>query len=483
MKLRTKAELEDEFETRLRAQFAYPPTEGQDRLLRFLAKFIYSEKPQCTLLIRGYAGTGKTTMTGALVKVLNDLRYKVALMAPTGRAAKVLASFSGYPAFTIHRSIYVKHDNSSKAAFRLAANRKKNTVFIVDEASMIGDSSSSEERLTGSGSLLDDLMEFVFSGENCRLILIGDGAQLPPVGTDDSPALQMKYLGSNYHLTLGEVELKEVVRQELDSGILFNANTLRLQLMQGHGGFPNLSTEGFPDVMQINGSELEECIDTLYGRYGTEGVIIITRSNKRANEFNRHIRNRILWREEAISGGDLLMVVRNNYFWLESYKDAPTPFIANGDTLQIERILGHQERYGMNFTDVEVSLRDYPDFPSIPVKIMRDVPDLDRANLGYEAQQKLYELVSEDYIDLGTRRKIHEAVMKDPFYNALQVKFAYAVTCHKSQGGQWPAVIVDQGYLTEEMIDSNLLRWFYTAFTRAQQELYLLNFHPEFFGE
>lgn len=451
--------------------------------MHYLAKFIYSDKPNCTLLIRGYAGTGKTTMTGALVKVLKQLKLKVALMAPTGRAAKVLSAFAEHPAYTIHRSIYVKQSSKDQIKFKLGVNRKKGTVFIVDEASMIGESNALDKGFGASKSLLEDLMEFVFSGSDCRLILIGDNAQLPPVGSDDSPALQMNFLNRNYMLTLGEVELKEVVRQELDSGILFNANTLRLQLMQEHPGFPRLSLEGFTDVQSINGTELEELIDSLYGRFSEEGVVIITRSNKRANEFNRHIRSRILWREEEISGGDMLMVVRNNYFWLEEYKDAPTPFIANGDSLQIDRILSLEERYGFKFADVQVRLLDYPDFPSFNVKVMLDVLDMEQANLGFEAQRKLYDLVARDYIDLGSKRKIHEAIMKDHFYNALQVKFAYAVTCHKSQGGQWPAVIVDQGYLTEDMLDISLLRWFYTAFTRAQKELYLLNFHPNFFGE
>lgn len=483
MKLKSKSELEVEFEEHLRAQFTYDPTEGQDRLIRFLSKFMYSDKPQCTLIIRGYAGTGKTTMTGALVQVLRGMKQKVVLMAPTGRAAKVLAGFANHPAFTIHRTIYVKDSNQASVSFRLASNRRKGTVFIVDEASMIGESSGAETQGWGEPrDLLDDLMTFVFSGEDCRLILIGDNAQLPPVGSDDSPALRVKELANQFNLTAGEVELKEVVRQELDSGILFNANTLRMQLMGEGRGFPQLSLDGFTDVQRITGDILPDVIETMYSRYTDQGTVIITRSNKRANLFNKHVRERIFMREDQITGGDLLMVVRNNYFWLEGFKDAPTSFIANGDTLEVERVIRYQERYGLRFVDVQVRMVDYPDFISFEVKIMLDVIESEQANLGFERQKLLYDAVAADYLHLGFKRQIVEAIHKDPFYNALQVKFAYAVTCHKSQGGQWPAVIVDQGYLTEEMLDTSLLRWFYTAFTRAQRELYLLNFADEFFG-
>lgn len=472
------------FESELRSRFAHEPTSGQDRLIRFLSSFMYSEKPNCTLVVRGYAGTGKTSMTGALVKVLRGLKKKVILLAPTGRAAKVLSAHAEHPAYTIHRSIYVKHADQEAVNFSLGTNRRKDTVFIVDEASMIGEGGGIEAHGYGTPrDLLDDLITFVFSGENCRLILIGDTAQLPPVGSDDSPALRCHELAARYFLTAGEVELKEVVRQELDSGILYNANTLRLQLMNEGVGFPKLSLDGFDDVHRVLGNDLPEVYDTLLGRYSEQGVVIITRSNKRANEFNRHIRQRIFDREEAVTGGDLLMVVRNNYFWLEGFKDAPTDFIANGDALDVLRVIGYTERYGLRFADVEVQMIDFPDFPPLQVKIMLDVLTLDQANLGAERGRKFFDLVALDYGHLSGKRAVVQAALKDPYYNALQVKFAYAVTCHKSQGGQWPAVIVDQGYLTEEMIDQSLLRWFYTAFTRSQKELYLLNFSDAFFEE
>jgi exodeoxyribonuclease-5 len=475
--------LVEEFEQRLRTAFPYEPTDGQERLLYVFSKFLFSDKERCALIIRGYAGTGKTTVTGAIVKALREMRRKVVLMAPTGRAAKVLSSFSDHPAYTIHRTIYNQAGTAdSGVSFNLSANRRKDTLFIVDEASMIGDAAAMQsEGGFDHRDLLDDLMEYVFSGEGCRLLLIGDSAQLPPVGSDESPALNKQLLERRFFLTIAELELNEVVRQELDSGILFNANALRMQLQAGQTGFPRLDATGFPDLIRLGGEDLQDTIESLYGKYGEQEVAIITRSNKRANLFNQQVRNRILWREEDIAAGDLLMVVRNNYHWLTDYKDAPTSFIANGDTLEVQRVNKYQELYGLKFADVTVRMIDYPDFQPIDVKVMLDVIDLEKANLGFADLKKLYHAVAEDYMHLGNRRAIHQAIMKDPYYNALQIKFAYAVTCHKSQGGQWPAVIVDQGYLTEEMLDISLLRWFYTAFTRAQTELYLLNFSDEFF--
>lgn len=464
----------------LKEAFPYTPTTSQEGLLHAFSRFLWSPKPKCALLIKGYAGTGKTTVTGTIVQVLKSLDIDVVLMAPTGRAAKVLSSFAHAPAYTIHKTIYMGKTEGGGMDFSLGFNRQRNALFVVDEASMIGEATTSQDDYR---DLLEDMMAYVFAGEGCRLLLIGDGAQLPPVGTTDSPALRTTHLSERFDLTMAEIELKEVVRQEIDSGILLNANILRQHLMSKTPGFPTLQMEGFSDIKRVEGSELHELLEDLYGKHGQEGVCVITRSNKRANLFNQQIRNRILWQEEELSGGDMIMVVRNNYHWLMDYKDAPTPFLANGDALEIEKVGKHYEQYGLRFADVVVRLADYPEYPSIEMRVMLDVLMHEQANLGMEAQRRFYDAVAEDYLHLGSRRKIHEAVQKDPFYNAVQIKFAYAVTCHKSQGGQWPAVIVDQGYLTEEMLDESLLRWFYTAFTRAQSSLYLLNFAPEFFGD
>jgi len=477
----TETDKEAVFTAALHDALAYDPTQGQARLIHFLAKFLYSSKPNCTLVVRGYAGTGKTTLTGALVKVLRQLKVKTVLLAPTGRAAKVLSGHAAQTAHTIHRMIYVKHNEASNLQFSLGANRFKNAFFIVDEASMIGERKNDQNGEGFPSNLLDDLMSYVFSGENCRLMLIGDSAQLPPVGCDDSPALRYRDLANQYYLTAGEVELNEVVRQELDSGILFNANTLRLQLALKRDALPKLMLDGFDDVFRINGAELPDTYESLLSRFTDEGVIIITRSNKRANQFNQHIRERIFFREERLSGGDLLMVVRNNYFWLNGFKNAPTDFIANGDSLQVIRVVKYHERYQLHFADVEVQMLDYPDFQPFEVRVMLDVLTSDRPNLDFEQSKALYRLVAADYAHLGTKSAISNGVRNDPYNNALQIKYGYAVTCHKAQGGQWPAVIVDQGYLTEEHVDSGLLRWFYTAFTRARRELWLLNFSDDFF--
>ncbi len=473
------------FTLALKKYFPYAPTPGQDALLHALSRFTFSKMPRCTLLVKGYAGTGKTTAVGAYVGALRLTEYDIVLLAPTGRAAKVLSQYAKRPAFTIHKKIYFPTKNSSGGmAYGLGVNRHKKTIFLVDEASMIGGHSGmSSDQSFQYRDLLEDLIDFVFQGEDCRLILVGDQAQLPPVGSDESPALDTDSLRSSFYLTIADIQLTDVVRQEMDSGILFNATSLRKAITSGQEGFPRLHPEGFADVIPVSGEDLEEVLDQLYSKYTREGVMLITRSNKRANQFNQHIRSRILWYEEELNAGDLLMVVKNNYFWLNAYKDAPTNFIANGDIVEVIKVVRYHEIYGRRFADVEVRLLDYPDFIPFEVRILVDTINVEGPNLPMAEIKALYHAITEDYLDLRDRKKIHKAVMEDPFYNALQIKFAYAVTCHKSQGGQWPAIIVDQGYLTEEMLDISLLRWFYTAFTRAQEEIYLLNFHPEFFGE
>ena len=440
--------------------------------------------PKCTLLIRGYAGTGKTTMVGAYVQALLKNNIGVVLLAPTGRAAKVMGNYANYPAFTIHKKIYFpKRGAFGSSGFALASNKHRDTVFIVDEASMIGDSGVTGAEAFEYRSLLQDLIQYVFQGTRCRLLLIGDTAQLPPVGTEESPALNLGLLESRFGLTIAELELTEVVRQELDSGILYNATVLRQQISSRKQGFPELETRPFPDIQRTHGGELQELIEDLINQYGREDVMVITRSNKRAYQFNQHIRQRVHWFEERLNAGDLLMVVKNNYHWLKSYKEAPSNFIANGDIVEVLKVVREHEIYGFKFADVEIRLIDYPDFHPFEVRILLDSMESEQASMPRAESKRLYDEISVDYSDLGSRSKIAEAVKADPFYNALQVKFAYAITCHKSQGGQWPAVIVDQGYLTEEMLDQSLLRWFYTAFTRAQESLYLLNFEEAFFNE
>lgn len=449
--------------------------------MHVFSKFSLSEKPRCTLIIKGYAGTGKTTSIGAIVRTLRELRMTTVLLAPTGRAAKVMASYSGMNASTIHRKIYTgaKRPDGSDG-YKIAAHKFKKTVFIVDEASMIGETSGLVT------NLLDDLLEYVFSGEDCRLVLVGDDAQLPPVGCSSSPALQESRLASMHNLTIATVELTEVVRQELDSSILANAHALRLCIEQagddGKTNFPHIDLGSGPDVVRLPGLELQETLETLHGRYGEEGVIVVTRSNKRAVLFNGQIRSRVLWQEDDINAGDRLMVVRNDYYWLKEHKELPIDLIANGDMLEVARIGSRFKRYGHEFAEVDLILSDFPDYPSFSVTILLSLLHDPRPSLPQSDSKALYRSIAEDHAGLRTKSAIHKAVITDPCYRALQVKFAYSLTCHKAQGGQWPAVILDQGYLTEEMLNKDWLRWLYTAFTRAEKELYLLNFDDQFFS-
>ena len=444
---------------------------------------MFSVKDHCVFIVRGYAGTGKTTSVKAIVDSLKMINYQAILLAPTGRAAKVLSQYSQRPALTIHKKIYQKKTTTDdQAGFGLRQNLHKNTLFIVDEASMIS-SGQSMGGMFGSRDLLTDLLNFVFTGKNCRLMLIGDDAQLPPVGSDHSPALDYKFMRENYSLTLAQTHLTEVKRQALDSGILYNATILRDQLDSEEDFIPQLSESVFEDIQRVNGAELQDFLEDAVDKHGIENVIVITRSNKRANLFNQQIRHRLLWHEDDMNAGDYLMVVRNNYFWLDEDKSQATNFIANGDAMEVLKIVGREERYGFEFATIEGRLLDYPDLPPMEMIILIDTIMAETPNLGPEKSKALYHYVAEDYADLGDRKKIHKAIMADPYYNALQVKFAYSVTCHKSQGGQWPAVFVDQGYLTDELIDKEFIRWLYTAVTRAQQELYFVNFADSFFTE
>ncbi len=461
--------------------FRYKPTPGQDLLAKNLASFVAESDENAVFILKGYAGTGKTTMLSAFVKTLTKFKFRSVLLAPTGRAAKVLSSYSGQSAYTIHKTIYRQQSSSDGAGrFVLNKNLMKDAFFIVDEASMISNESG-ETAIFGSGRLLDDLVEFVYTGINCKLILVGDTAQLPPVGLDVSPALSASNV-EMYDLNATEIELTEVVRQEENSGILNNATTIRRIITEGdyYGSYFPIELAGYDDVKRIGGQELIDEISTCYDKYGEQETMVVTRSNKRANKFNEGIRRTILYQESEISVGDLLMVVKNNYFWLKENENID--FIANGDTAEITAIGKYEDLYGFRFANVSLRFVDYEDL-EIDCKIFLDTLTIETAAMGSDDNRKLFEAVSEDYADIRSKKKRWEKIRENEYFNALQVKFAYAVTCHKAQGGQWRAVFIDQGYLVEDMLNVEYLRWMYTAFTRPTEKLYLVNFNKEFFGE
>ena len=459
----------------------FPPTGGQESLSGKLADFVTLNSRDAIFLLKGYAGTGKTSMVNAFVKTLASLKFQSILLAPTGRAAKVLTSYTGKNAYTVHKKIYrQKSSSDGTGKFVLDRNLHKNAFFIIDEASMISNSAP-EGSDFGSGHLLDDLYEYVYGGQNCKMILVGDTAQLPPVGMEMSPALDRSVL-ELYGLDVFEHELIEVVRQQHDSGILFNATQIREMVSENYfepAYFP-IELEGFKDLNRISGEDLIEKIGNCYDRYGEEQTMVVTRSNKRANQFNQGIRSTILYKEAEITSGDLLMVVKNNYFWLD--ENERVDFIANGDIVRIQSISGYEELYGFRFANVSLKFIDYDDL-EIDCKIFLETLSIETASLAYEDSQKLYQAVAEDYQEIRNKKKRWEKIRENPYFNALQVKFAYAVTCHKAQGGQWNTVFLDQGYLTEEMLNIEYLRWLYTAFTRPVKELYLVNFNKEFFED
>lgn len=455
----------------------FQPTKGQEGFLYKLSEFLTDDGHGKVFLLRGYAGTGKTSMVTSVASTLHAMRRKYALLAPTGRAAKVLAGYSGQRAFTIHKFIYqMVTDELGNMRFALRLNTGKRAVIIVDEASMIATQSSSGGRIQ-SRDLFSDLMQFLESGTDCRLILIGDNAQLPPVGMAKSPALEASFLKQTSDFSKEMMhELRDVVRQEADSGILENATSLRNLLLSDTTDF-RLKTE-FEDITCVDITEMEETLDDAYATYGDEGVMVVTRSNKRANEFNRQIRGRIKMMEEEIDSGELLMVVRNNYHWLP--KKSTAGFIANGDLMETLRIGNIEERHGFRFVDATVRLLDYPDDVPIEVKLMLTTLYVESPSLPAEDSEQLYLSVVAEYDHLQSPSEQAKAVGEDPYLHALQVKFGYAVTCHKAQGGQWPAVFVDQGYLTPEMMGTEYIRWLYTAITRASEQLYLVGFNPGF---
>ena len=464
----------------------FNPLKGQISLIQKLTDFVGSGNNSNEIfLLKGYAGTGKTSIIAALVKALRKNNIKTVLTAPTGRAAKVLSKYAKKEAYTIHKKIYRQQSASDGfGKFVLDTNLHKSTLFIIDEASMIANQSY-ENASFGSGKLLDDLIEYVYSGFSCKLILIGDTAQLPPVKLDISPALE-KETFKTYGYDIIEFELKEVVRQKEKSGILYNATKLRKILEESEQyqnniifkGFPKIKLSGFKDINKITGTDLIEAVSDAYNKYSEQDTVIICRSNKRANKFNQGIRAQVHFKEDEISSGDLIMIVKNNYFWAEDYDEID--FIANGDTAEVLRISNYTERYGYRFADVTLKFFDYKDV-EIQAKILIDTLSSDTASLSYEENKKLYAKIEEDYLNIKNKRNRFKEIKKNPYFNALQIKFAYAITCHKAQGGQWKKVFIDQGWIKEEMINKEFFRWLYTAFTRAENELSLINFNKDFF--
>ena len=479
--------------------FGHAPTEEQSRAVSVFSCFMASRELRPAMVLCGSAGTGKTSLTAAMVKTLVGLRQRVVLLAPTGRAAKVLSMNAGIPAFTIHRRIYrQKTFTGDMTGFNLNFNKQRDTLFVVDEASMISnDSFSGGAGQFGSGCLLDDLMEYVYSGDNCRLMLVGDRAQLPPVGEDESPALMADMISGVYGLDMYSVNLNEVLRQAADSGILYNANAIRQMITHDEiTQLPKICFKGFADIVMVPGDELIESLAGSYSAVGYDETMVVTRSNKRANIYNNGIRNMVLGREEELTPGDMLMVVRNNYFWTaQDSRNSQVPpqgstdngnphsssdsvqnisFIANGDRAKVRRVRNMQELYGFRFADLLLEFPDYDNY-ELGATVILDSLQSESPSLTHEQSEQLFNGVLADYADIPLKADRMKHVRTDKYYNALQVKFAYAVTCHKAQGGQWAHVYLDQGYMTDDMLTPDYIHWLYTAFTRATEKLFLVN--------
>jgi len=468
-----------QFYSLIKQHFPFKPTLKQDVLLLQLSEFIFSDNKNGVFLLKGYAGTGKTTIIGTLVNNLWHAKTSAVLMAPTGRAAKVISNYSKKEAFTIHKKIYFpKKEKSGGVKFVLQPNKHKNTIFIVDEASMIPDAPS-DSKLFANGSLLDDLMQYVYQGQNCKLLLIGDTAQLPPVKLDISPALDEHVLSLTYNKDVTKIELDEVMRQEQDSGILENATLLRETIASSFFESFQFNIKGFKDIVRlVDGYDIMDAINDAYSVLGNEEMAIIVRSNKRANLYNQQIRSRILFNENELSSGDYLMVVKNNYFWLKPTSEAG--FIANGDIIEVLEIFSIKELYGFRFAEVKVRMVDYPNMIPIETVLLLDTINAETPSLPYEDSNRLYQEIQKDYEDETSKYKKYLKIKSNKHFNALQVKFSYAITCHKSQGGQWNTVFVEQPYLPEG-INRDYLRWLYTAVTRAKEKLYLIGFKDDFF--
>ena len=479
----------DELKYKILQQFGFPPTQEQANALDVFARFLTDRNPQVVMILRGSAGTGKTSLSGAIVRTLQAIRQKVMLLAPTGRAAKVFSLNSGTPAYTIHRRIYREKSFSGvDGQFNLNDNLFTDTLFMVDEASMVANLGLGGMNF-GSGCLLDDLVHFVYQGRNDRLMLIGDKAQLPPVGEEESPALNAAML-QGYGLTVYECDLNEVLRQSEQSGILYNATMIRQMITHDDiTQLPKIRFTGFSDIRQMPGAELIEALADSYHHVGLDDTIVVTRSNKRANIFNQGIRNMVLDREEELSQGDILMIVKNNYYWMEEERkkikekdnqvpsnDIPT-FLANGDRAKVLKVRRRIDLYGFRFATLLLQFPDYGNY-ELEATVLLDTLTSEAPALTHEQQEQLFHQIEEDYQDIPLKADRMKAIRQDQFYNALQVKFAYAVTCHKAQGGQWAHVYVDQGYMTDDMLTPDYIHWLYTAFTRATEMLYLVNW-PE----
>lgn len=473
----------DEIKYQIIQQFGFAPTSEQSNALELFASFLTDRDSRSVMILRGSAGTGKTSLAGAIVRAMVRMQQKVMLLAPTGRAAKVFSLNSDHTAYTIHRRIYrEKVYEGLNGQFNLNVNRYQDMLFMVDEASMINKLSSSVNGKGGfgSGSLLDDLVKFVYSGKNDRMLLIGDKAQLPPIGEMVSPALNGDVL-AGYGLKVYECDLNEVLRQGEESGILYNATTIRRMISDeltewAGGSLPNIKFQGFADIVSVPGNELIESLNSSYSEVGLDETMVITRSNKRANIYNQGIRNTVLDREDILTSGDMLMVVKNNYYWTEQLndKDSPLPFIANGDRARVRRVRNERELYGFHFADVLLEFPDYDNY-EMQLTIIMDSLTTEAPSLSNEQTEELYNKVMEDYSDIPLKKDRLNKLRQDDYFNALQVKFAYAITCHKAQGGQWSHVYIDQGYMTEEMLTPDYIHWLYTAFTRATDKLFLVN--------
>ena len=455
----------DEFKYRIREALGVVPTAEQEQAIDVFSLFMSDGDENVVMILRGSAGTGKTTLAGAIVRAMTTLKQKMILLAPTGRAAKVFSLNAGHPAYTIHRRIYRQKSAGDLSAFNLNSNLNRDTLFIIDESSMIANQGYGDSAF-GSGCLLDDLMQFVYNGQNCRMVLVGDKAQLPPVGEDESPALMSDVI-RGYGMKVYECDLNQVLRQSEDSGILWNATRIRDAF-----DLPKIKFNGFPDIQMVPGDELIETLSTSYSRVGMDETMVITRSNKRANIYNQGIRNTVLDREEELCRGDQLMIVKNNYYWTEQSKEIP--FIANGDIAVVQRVRNIHELYGFRFAEVTMQLPDYDNF-ELTATVILDSLTTESPALSREQQEQLYNAVLEDYADVPLKADRIKKLKSDKYYNALQIKYAYAVTCHKAQGGQWAHVYIDQGYMTDDMLGPDYIHWLYTAFTRATEKLYLVN--------